>query len=164
MIHRNHLIAIIIGLLILAVIFLLHRISIPDSKTSKTIVINISENVRNVLEKYRLNIIEITEDKVVLQENITQCTVVIYPDILEEAVSHIKREFYIPIMENDTDDRYIYIGERINPGNITIHKMLVYFKEDGISYVVVCDPRTLEQVYLPAADELLKAYKEIISS
>jgi len=162
MIPRNYLylISIIAFILILTLIFLIHKPFIPSNKP---IMVNVSENVRNILEKYHLDIIEITGDRVVLRENTTQCPIVINPDILEEAVSHIKEEFYIPIMENDTSDKYIYIGERINPGNITVHKMLVYFKNEGISYVVVCDPQKLKQVYLPAADELLEVYKEIVS-
>jgi len=163
---RNYIIAGIIAIALLALVFLLRKPAIPTSISSnKAVIVNVTEDTRAILNKYNLNIVELTEGKLVLKENNNGCLVFLHPTILEEIVSSIKNEFNISILEENLSDRYIYFGELIKPNNITLYKMLIYFKNESIAYVVLCDnPEKINQTYINAADELLKAYKEIISS
>jgi len=167
---RNYIIAGIIAIALLALVFLIQKPTISVQTSNKSIVANknstanITGDARAILEEYNLSITESTGDKLVLQSYSNGCLVFIYPTTLEDAASSIKSEFNISIMEKNTSNEYIYIGEIIKPNNITLYKMLMYFKNESIAYVVLCgNLQVINQTYMNIAGELLKAYKEIIS-
>jgi len=164
---RNYIIAAIIAIVLLALVFLVLKPATPINISNKTIIANLTEDSKAILEKYNLNIVELAEDRLVLQENTKECSIFIFPTILEEeeVVSSIKNEFNIPIIEENLDNRYIYVGKMVKPDNITLYKMLIYLRNESMAYVVLCDNlQKINQTYINAVDELLKAYKEIISS
>jgi len=166
--NKNYLIALLVAVVLLVVLWIYMKPSASNlpgpNATSNNVgsTSSISENAKAILEKYNLEIKEFSGKRLVITDP-QQCTIFIYPDILDNLASSIKSEYKTSIMEEDTNDRYIYIGETTNPNGVTIYKLLVYFKDDGIGYVTICNLQKINQTYLPAADELLKAYKELTS-
>jgi len=151
----------LIALLAIAIIAMLWILPKPSANNLSTVNIStLSNNTREVLEKYNLKIKEVRDSSLVLFDDIRRCEIYIYPDKLEFALPSVKEEYNFSIMENDTEDRYIYIG--MSPNGL--YRSLVYFKSEGIVYMVSCEGlEPINETYLPAADELLKAYMNIIS-
>jgi len=162
--NRHIIISLIIAIAIIVLIYLKISSKLNTINNIKNIpTFSIPENAKFILEKYNLSIRELSRKKLVMYDPQNNCLIFIYPTSLESIASSIKSEYNTSIMEKDTPDRYIYIGKTINPRGITIYKLLVYFKDSGISYVTICGLQKLNETYLPAADELLMAYKEIFS-
>jgi len=133
-----------------------------------SIKFSIPEDAKAILEKYNLSVKELSERRLVITDP-QNCTMYIYSASLRPVIVDVTiiKEFNLSVMEEDTDDRYIYIGgivKTVKSENITIYKMYVYFKNEGVVYTAICNLQKLKEIYLPAADELLKVYKEIFSS
>jgi len=151
----------LIALLVIVIIAMLWILPKPSANNLSNVnVSTLSNNTKEVLEKYNLKIKEVRDSSLVLFDNIRRCEIYIYPDRLEFALPSVKEEYNFSIMENDTEDKYVYIG--MSPNGL--YRSLVYFKNEGIVYMVSCEGlEPINETYLPAADELLKVYWEIIS-
>jgi len=125
--------------------------------------------VKVILEKYNLSIRELGEKRLVISD-LQNYTIYMYSVPLRVIIVDVTiiKEFNLSIIEEHRDDKYIYIGgiiEKVGSENITYFKMHVYFLNEGVAYTVVCnDLQKIKEIYLPAADELLKVYKETFSS
>jgi len=103
--------------LIAAIVVILFLIYLKISSKLSTIsniknisTFSIPEDVRAILEKYNLSIKELGEKRLVITDP-QNCTMYIYSAPLRLVIVDVTiiKEFNLSVMEEDTDDKYIYI-------------------------------------------------------
>lgn len=143
--------------------------SYKTNETSKVIEVEKEvENIYNYVKKYGLSVAEITDLKLVLNDNEYDCIIYIYPEANLSFVLEYNQKNYYPkiVYKNVLSDReeYILLNE-----NLMLYRLLIGYRypidefNNYIIYVTTCGnfERTKDFHY-KIADDLVNAYKKYI--